>query len=487
MTRNISTHEDPIQTLRNDAPENYEQFLLVALYKNAELRTACEPFLCVNTRTKALLNDFQYPLHYTIYLLIKCWRNNCPEEEIDDAALYSILLGLSTQSHLYVTQDNVSEVANEFRAMMAATDGIIAYAMVKNTWRTWLNERRGVRAGSAICKAGGDEIATREIIADLNENRAAILNGENNRPKLTKLGSWRTRTQEATKRFPLGAALGQINRDLGGGFGTQEHVLFIAPTGGGKTVMACQIAAMLASSGVPVLYVTTEQGEHELWPRFISCLSADMVSHCKIPFAALNENPSMDGSKFTDRQREVADKLESTLAPYLFIADWTGDELDANGDPLPKKEVTADMDEYVKEWLESIKELGCDTGVVILDWIGGALQADIPANKDIRLIFKEAATKMKDVAKQFNVATISFAQATPTSHKSKLDARDMAECKSLHFEATAAFAISAVVGTEESSDSYSDDQLLNCYKSRKAKPHVSKLKRDFDFQRFICT
>lgn len=100
---------------------------------------------------------------------------------------------------------------------------------------------------------------------------------------------------------------------------------------------------------------------------------------------------------------------------------------------------------------------------------------------------------MKNVAFNENVAAISMAQTTRDSVGVKLiNESHLAECKSLHWQATAAYGISAL--RKRLTDADLDDtdgqavfetrQYMHAFKSRKSKGIVFPIDRDFDYQRF---
>ena len=101
----------------------------------------------------------------------------------------------------------------------------------------------------------------------------------------------------------------------------------------------------------------------------------------------------------------------------------------------------------------------------------------------------EASNIMKNLAQQFNIATVSMAQTSKDGiDRSKVSEQHFAECKTLHYQATAAFGISAVrLKKEEDGDSqdvYESRQHVYCFKSRKSKGKYWPIRRNFDYQRF---
>ena len=68
----------------------------------------------------------------------------------------------------------------------------------------------------------------------------------------------------------------------------------------------------------------------------------------------------------------------------------------------------------------------------------------------------------------------------------KVTEQHLAESKTIHYAATAAFGISAVrVNTEsENEDAYDTKQHIYCFKSRKDKGRYFTIRRNFDYQRF---
>jgi len=293
--------------------------------------------------------------------------------------------------------------------------------------------------------------------------------GLTNIGKVTKREfGYSTENKEPKKiRIPIPKMMG-LTTAMGGGFTKKEHTMFIAPTGGGKTVMACGIAVGLALQKQRTLLVTTEQGDDELEPRIIS-------ANCDVPFERIKDGVDLD----TDIPSHAWDKyqdLKKDLNGYFWYENWNEDR---------SLSVMHDLKNLVTEH----KRIYGGLDVVVLDWIGGALGSMSPDKADfIRMLYQMTADYMDTLAKEEDLITVSFAQANIMQSKNKkcVDHTMLAECKSMGRNANFVFGISALENDSdgETRATYRDEQWCHCSKGRKSNAEGFKLLREFHFQRF---
>lgn len=77
-------------------------------------------------------------------------------------------------------------------------------------------------------------------------------------------------------RVPIPTGISSLDTILGGGFPTGGLVTLGAVSSTGKTTLCLQVADHMAASGRPVLFVTVEQGRHELVAKSLSRLMREI-------------------------------------------------------------------------------------------------------------------------------------------------------------------------------------------------------------------
>lgn len=480
-TYDRTTSPELLKSLRSEDSETYEQYLLVALYKDPEFRARCLP-LCVRKPVPGgrEINLFTYPLHQAIFRVIKGWRETKSDTDMSPAVLRTFLTLMSKQANTVIYEDQVEEAVELFAGIMDAVDVENALYVVDSTWEEWVLER-GIEVTTKEFKRGGMEGGA-AYIRSLASLQAEINVASGEDGLLVNLDDEWDLAEEDIVRMPLMHSLQAINVCLGGGLGRGEHSVFVAPSGGGKTVMACQIALSMIWAKYNVLFITTEQRTRELLPRIISCWSREAYRRDKssvLPISIASIGKGISKKLVTSSQWEFIQTKKEVIRTYAQFSDWTRDSLT----------VEADLHRTVQAAKQHYAKRGAELDVVILDWIGGNLGAAATTPDRRRIMYDEAAVTMKNVAIEYNVSTISMAQATPLATKKRyITQMDIAECKSLHNQAVAGFGIAAYSYGDDQKGGmlFSPDQTLCCFKSRKGITGLANLKRDFTFQRFEC-
>ena len=276
--------------------------------------------------------------------------------------------------------------------------------------------------------------------------------------------------REQAALIPSGIPM--LDANLGGGFRCGESTVVAATTGGGKTVLACQLAGQFANTGRKVIFVTTEERPNALTPRFLS-------NQCDIPFSLFTKNVSTGSSVVPPEVSNVRKynlKILNTLGSlneHIRFLDWS----DGSG-----KSVEKDLDAAI-EAIMADPEAPFPAEVIIFDWLGGALKKD--ANKDLRIMFLDGAEHLHNMAKRLSMSVILFAQLNKVkaSNKSRCDSSMLAECTSIPDKASNAIYISSVLNEDKSGISLL--QKLNVDKARKGPGGTVPILRDFGFQRFV--
>lgn len=470
-----------------------ETMILAGILRLESVWSRVRKSLCVSPVTKTWVNEFEEIDNYYVYRAFRAYRDfmDAKGQDFEQATVSDVMFGaelLSAQGDTTIT-DGVLPVLEarlskllgpgswDDRTIAAVSDGPML-----TQWLVCKHIKYGLQLTSMMGVAP-EALMALDLLVEARDEAAAVGNDdvfvEVNQDEDDEV---------VVERIPShDTALANLEKCLGGGFGKKEHVIFAAPSGQGKTTLACQIAGSLAAAGYQVLYISTEQPGSELKPRLISAMSYPMGSQMHIPFSEVKDGGYMskwqekttseqinDGNKRKLQAREI---ILRKLEGKLHFVNWLG-----SGHSV------AELGALVKE---ANRRFGKPMDCVILDWIGGALDGNVTDPGVKRQLYILAAKAMKDLAYKYNVAAVSFAQTTADAvDKQKVSERHLGECKAIHHEAVAAFGISALHAKSNNPDdadgesAYAKDQYFYAFKSRKAQGVLFKVRRNFGFQRF---
>lgn len=462
--------------------EQYRDMLLAAAMRIECVWEKVEPWLCVKVTQSGetvAVNELGTPSLYAFYLTLKLFREGRKGFIVPSRDAFELHYGIGASSKYAQAFHTVSvdDVMEEYDMLVdMLTDKDLEF-YVSDTCLKWIrNTKLKSDATDIMLNGSGDRDAV-ELIDEIRSNIAAIEDSdETEESEFHHMGDGDD--EEEVERIPLGAPFIDFNIALGGGLGKKEHILVCAPTGQGKTVFALQLAAHVAAGGPRhVLFISTEQNHTELEPRIISCQSCDTsAGMTPISFDEIKDgvNKTLANRTLNDDQVNTVKAIQASLRPFLHMVDWKGGQKSIND---------------LQALVQKAKKVYGQVDVVILDWIGAALGEGVTDSDKKRNLYYLAAEKMKNIAAEENVATISMAQTTKDGfNKPMITEEHLAECKSLHWQATAAFGISALRDKlnegSESQGTYKDVQWMNAFKSRKSKSIIFKIQRDFDHQRF---
>ena len=461
--------------LWRDSPHLFEQYIIVACNTNSEFWYKVAKHLCHQAGKDEFVNHFEDTVTYIMYRALHYWRemvSGSTFAPISEGGLLVSLYQLSQMTPPLLAEEQVATIATQFKNLQNSVLAEEAYIVVRDDWRVWLQRKRNLMILTDCRRRGADGVD--DALQQINASNRELNKADGSQDEtFWDMSMLQSHSEEIVERMPLSKDFRNINSNLGGGLGKTEHIMFVAPTGAGKTTFACQLAVDIARARKGVLLLSTEQHPLELYPRFISNMSYKM--QVPIPFRLIKDGISDEVKKALSPQQANAIPTIVGSLGSLIAANWGGD-----------KNVQS-ISEHVDKVAERLSKVGCSLDCVILDWIGGALTEGTADPGKKRLLMNDAADKMKDLAKEYNIATVSMAQ---TSAKGidvhKVTEQHLAESKTIHYAATAAFGISAVrVNTEsENEDAYDTKQHIYCFKSRKDKGRYFTIRRNFDYQRF---
>lgn len=189
---------------------------------------------------------------------------------------------------------------------------------------------------------------------------------------------------------------------IGGGILPSEVYGVLGPSGGGKTVMAIQLACSLAERNMRVEYFTYEQPVRDLQPRVLACASKTDISRI-----AGKQWCDLDN---LDRETIMAAAKQSKS--YLRLHDRSSE-----GDNL------ADVIDVIRTAVDEERK----PAMVILDWIWPlvlrATQASGRRNVEERKILQAMTNDIKAAAAKYDVAFLVLHQVSTELAKKSANAK----------------------------------------------------------------
>lgn len=457
-------------------PEEYETLLLSALLRDEELFLQHHTWLCQDPRKPGeFFNDFDDVVNYHLYRLFYVKFTEFGVYETPTEATLRTgfnLLRFMSPKGAVIQESQLEEVykrLHEITGEHAVSDADIEH-LVKPAINDWIANKRLQKQIIDVKRSG--------ILPDISERVDYMADTRD----LIYAGAVNAIVEElqlpdpdapTVDRIHLSLRFKFLNDNLGGGLGRKEHILFAAPSGQGKTVMACQLAGELALQGKHVLFVSTEQPSVELTPRIFSHVSTYPG------FVAIKKKDIERGyaTVCTDAQKETMVKIQEKLKPYLHFSCWVGDN---------SKMTISDLDGVITNVVRRCGHIDC----IILDWIGGSLDGHTIDQGEKRQLYIDAANKMRALAHKFNCAAISFCQTTADGYdKMYVETKHLGECKAIHHGCVAAFGISALKNKQSEvnqlGETYAKRQYINCFKARNSIGTITPVDRDFDYARFV--
>ena len=452
------THEGII----NNDSDTFEEWVLAMAIHDHEFFNRVAGVLCRDHKTGEFKDDFRQPADNGIWQILVDYHSEIPGAKapvISVGVAHALLLRLANEPRI-IALSNVSDATEKVARLLTLNIAQLE-PMVRKGFEYWLTK---VRMGAIVNEQmrldswnpsellESIELEMKQINRILTDDAQAFVAFD------------AVKEPPAVKLFPSG--LRALDLSLGGGFGQAESSLVIAPSGGGKTVLATQLGANFSIRGQRTLLITTEQPPPELLARIAS-------STCNIPFERLRAG--VESARLTPEEAERYRKMSRILGENLFFADWSKDR---------SRSIRADLRAEVERFITTHGRLD----VLIFDWIGGALGALYGKDQHaLRLAFQDTGDALADMAREFGAVVIGFGQAAigTTRGKMCIDQGDIAECKSLGRSATNVIGISALCDkTDDDGPNFARVQYLHVSKARKSAGGLRRVVRQFEFQRF---
>lgn len=409
-------------------------------------------------------NDFSRPIHGLLYDLADQYYEAFPDA---GALTETVVINLVNSEVLAgnCTPDDLAQAIDVAReAFDADLDKFAAWMNV--VVPKWLVHRR-------VKQLTGPVPTSRDVNAKLllqRLNRQVQKGSEGDREKIPNPMEYLERVKEGVEKpkefYPI-MSLGRFNNYLGGGLIPGEQGLIIIPSGGGKTVMANQMAGDLALTNKNVILVTTEQSYAEMYVRQYAC-------HCNIPFKSVQRGLEME--KLSETERNMIHNYVQRVTPHLRVEDLTRN--------------SANLETDLLSIFDRFEDEGFHPEVLIVDWLGCGLDHLDTGDKSAFMI-----RVMKSLQKQCeerHVASVIFAQGHPLKTKNVkfVQATDAAFCNLLHMYAHWGCGVSLLqekvgdgeVGTDRMNARKT--QFANFFKTRYDATGRLAMDREFAYQRW---
>lgn len=421
--------------------------------------------LCKNPQSAEFINDFQDLLANAIFTVLtkymSCFAAPGSEFKPMDTTTARVLLNTLIDEQLLLTSE-VDPAVELFVECMQMDVGQIS-TIARNGFGHWLKKRR--MKWMVDHQTQAEDWDPHQLTEDIQRSLEALnITGEPKKYGRSFDSGFDVKDFDV-ERYSSG--LRSLDKALGGGFGRKEFTLFIAGTGAGKTVMACQLGLQFALQGKKGVIITTEQPHDQLVVRIAS-------NYCNVPFEQIKDG--LKEERLSADQMPKYAEMRIAIGQRLFFENWLEDR---------SKSIITDLDNYIRGFIGEHEKID----FLILDWIGGALgsmnHTDVAA---IRHTYQFTADKLSDLAIAHNIPTIGFAQAHPqqAANKRNIDSTMMSECKSMGRNATNIIGISALIDNERSDENvpiYQTDQFFWVSKARKSSGGQVRFRRRFAFQR----
>lgn len=478
--------ESPWGILCRENPETYEKYVLAACMKSETLWRKLERVLCVrNSRNYTReVNDFTSQSAYVLFRIVKAFHTS--SAIFSEPDILAIVTLLSTSAAIpvgFVMTDAKRQAIISLAIEVLQIEKVLAETVVTETWKDWLHNVQ-VLSSFADIRRGGFSSDLQTKIDQVNELKAALdaADSGDDGNGLNTFAEWSDKLDNVVERMPMGHNFANLNALLGGGFGKGEHVLAVVPSGGGKTVLACQVATELAQAGRHVMLISTEQRPAALLPRIYSSMSweAAPTPNGRMSYKMLKDSAmKLLYPKLNSEQQEVVQKINAAVGSYIHMDIWDN---------------TRGSVGYIEEMLDKYNRQLAEKGekgieMIILDWIGSTIQPK--PGEELRHLMLRASEEMYRLAESYNVGAMSTCQTNDKGRTAKLvGSEHIAEAKGIIQTATVAFGISTLEANQEQGmpsdgvSKYAVKQFLNGFKVRHSEARVFEVTRNFAYMRY---
>lgn len=449
-------------------PEGFERAIICQILEEPEKAGNFLNMLCGPPIDGQLLQEFTSRHRNLIYLCLKSWNAVVSNPSTLKDITWELLSILYKEQILKFphlgSPIEEPEIKLEWEAIKAAPPEMKIICQQSSVFTFWLERRR-----MQLLLSGATKNPTKKLLEQMQQavSSASTSSNDAERKKfeLIDFSTLDVTTQSSFKLMSTGEP--ELDRILDGGFYHGGAYMFLAPTGGGKTVVAAQMALNAAAlSDKNVLFITTEDKPRILKMRMCS-------NWCDIAYDKIVKKGRVDLEDLRPTQRSRYESLTSILNEKVDFVDWSSSALATRDLPIL-------LDKYAQA-----KNRNPD--FVVFDWIGGA--TDKTNLTFFRLQYQQQADYLAEFADTSGSVVFFTAQASPAAYKNKIvSGEDAAENKTLQARCFGTLGLSALKRRELGEESgiqntYEDKQYISATKLRHGSGGTKPVMRDFRYQR----
>ena len=480
--------EDKITEIVTDKGDFYERCLLSAILNNYDFwLTRCRLNINIRKDRYSSFSDFSKPVDNQIYKVVTDFYmalssiNNMAANNIK-ISKESIIGAIKANKDKQYSQtsDFIESIQNRIDEINSDTpyDAFVLNIADKGL-ELWIGRRRVTQLSSDII-SGSKKAESLQSLSDLfkrESDRIVRTKSEDTKSIDDILFSYDNSEEDDSHiRIPVGA-FKPLTENMNGGIKRGEWMLVIAPPGGGKTTISCQLASEMAEKGYKILYITTEQPGSELLPKMVS--SGAYVSYSKIMDGFKSADLSGESGKLSASEIKRIKDFISKISKNVYFENWC----------TSGAKIKSHLNTVVEQ---HIRDHGVDC--VFIDWIGGGIEFNADRGDLKRHFLDESCKIIKDVALANNVAIIACSQASAKKSEDIrfITASEISEHTQMHVYATWALGISCLSLNKKNNkasvngeiDNKKKEQFFNLFKTRKSKGIAFPVETNFEYSRF---
>jgi replicative DNA helicase len=457
--------------------EVFEKMVVAAAYASPEHLRKMDAHLCRETNRKGAsiwVDEFSKPPLFALYRAIAehaqlIRKSDVQDRRISPQQMHSFITAYASIAEC-ISLPEVDQAMTFMRDEVAPLAVPQNFAFVDTVYAHWLIDQKQMRIMRDHARGRRDD-DSRDLDERLRDVKRG-LSSSTNKFKIHSFADCMIATEDNIERIRTG--IYPLDSATGGGVALKEATLIIGPPGGGKTVLTCQLASNMAIAGIPTLLISTEESGDRLYPRIVS-------NHCNVPIGLIKDG--VKAESLQPEQREKFNQLCGRLTPDVFrIVNWDdhAKDIESNFEAL---------------YEQAAKAMGRPPRAVFLDWLGGALGRNTTNDASaFRMILKRGACTMAAIAKQYNIHTITFAQASLNQciNKVRVDATMLSENKTLHEDMTNVWGLTVMLDPDANADTgaegpvFKPEQYIYVSKSRRGVNKKIPVRTDFGYQRFVA-
>lgn len=462
------SNNSTLSSLIDYNPDGFERAIIARVLEEPEKSGTFLTMLCGAPIEGNLLHEFSSRHRNLIFLCLKSWNDIVSNPSTLKEITWDLMSVLYKEQvvkfpHLGSTIEE-AQIKQEWEAIKSAPEEMKIICQQSAIFTFWLSRRRM----QLLMQTAGKN-PTKKLLDQMQQavSTASSASNDHEKRKFDLIDFSELDVTSASSLKLMSTGEPELDRILDGGFYHGGAYMFLAPTGGGKTVVASQMALNAAGlSAKNVLFITTEDKPKVLKMRMCS-------NWCDIPYDHIIKKGRVDLEDLRPTQRNRYTSLMDILSNKIDFVDWSSSALATRDLPIL-------LDKYAQA-------KGYNPEFVVFDWIGGA--TDKSNLNFFRLQYQQQADYLAEFADTSQSVVFFTAQASPSAYKNKIvSGEDAAENKTLQARCFGTLGLSALkrrdLGDESSvQNTYEERQYISATKLRHGSGGTRAVMRDFRFQR----